>query len=131
MLGSLRFFRRLLKNRLISPIIPFAPLIQTWGLLLFPIKEQITSLESQIVKAKQQENQINATAMPSKEEIELFTEESVKTLPDLNFELKRAIIIDVVERIVGTQQKLKVNGYLPVISNYVEYKTIGRNRGAS
>ena len=96
-----------------------------------PLREQIVSLEAQIAKAKQQENQINATAMPSENEIKSFAEESTKTLSDLSFELKRAIVTNVVEKIVGTQQKLEVSGYIPVTSNYVEYKTSYRNSRSS
>ena len=93
-----------------------------------PIKEQIVSLGSQMAKVKQQENQVNATAIPSEDEIKSFAKESAGVLSDLSFELKRAIVINVIERIVGTQQKLEVNGYLPITSNYVEYKTSNRNR---
>ena len=82
-----------------------------------PIKEQISSLEYQIAKAKQQENKINATAMPDTDEIKSFTEESAQVLPELSFELKRNIIINVIEKIIGTQQKLEVNGYMPITSN--------------
>jgi len=93
-----------------------------------PIKEQIVSLGSQIAKARQQENQINVAAMPNENEIKSFAEESAGVLSDLSFELKRAIVTNVIEKIVGTQQKLEVSGYLPVTSNYVEFKTGYRNR---
>ncbi|OGN20144.1 MAG: hypothetical protein A3I32_01945 [Candidatus Yanofskybacteria bacterium RIFCSPLOWO2_02_FULL_45_10] len=93
-----------------------------------PIKEQIASLELQIAKAKQQEDQINATAMPSKDEIISFAEESAKTVYDLSFELKRAIVTNVIDKIIATQQKLEVSGYIPITANYVELKTIHRYR---
>ncbi len=92
-----------------------------------PIKEQIVSLEYQISKAKQQENKINATAMPDTDEIKLFTEESAQVLSELSFELKRAIITNVVDKVVGTQQKLEVSGYMPITSIYVKHKTSDRN----
>jgi site-specific DNA recombinase len=94
-----------------------------------PIKEQISSLEYQISKAKQQESKINATAMPNTDEIKSFTEESAEVLPELSFELKRAIITNVVDKIVGTQQKLEVSGYMPITSIYVKHKTSYRNCG--
>ena len=82
-----------------------------------PLREDIASLEAKIAKAKEQENQINEAAMPSREDIKSFTEESERALPDLSFELKRNIIINVIEKIIGTQQKLEVNGYMPMASN--------------
>lgn len=91
------------------------------------IKEQLSSLEAQIAKAKQQENQIHATAMPSKDEIKSFVEESARVLSDLSFELKRAIVTNVIDKIVGTQQKLEVSGYIPLTPDYVGYKSSHRN----
>src|SRR3989338_5916711 len=96
-----------------------------------PVKEQISSLEYQISKAKQQESKINATAMPNTDEIKSFTEESAEVLPELSFELKRAIITSVVDKIVGTQQKLEVSGYMPITSIYVKHKTSYRNSGVA
>lgn len=92
-----------------------------------PIKEQINSLEYQISKAKQQENKIKTTAMPDTDEIKSFTEESAQVLPELSFELKRAIITNVVDKVVGTQQKLEVSGYMPITSIYVKHKTSYRD----
>lgn len=93
----------------------------------FPIKEQIGSLEYQISKARQQESQINASMMPDQNEIKSFAEESVKVLPELSFELKRAIITNVVDKVVGTQKKLEVSGYMPITSSYVKHKTSYRD----
>ncbi len=93
-----------------------------------PIKERIASLEAQIAKVKQQENQISTTAVPDTDEIKSFAEESVMMLADLSFELKRAIVTKVVEKIVGTREKLEVSGYLPISSNYVAFKTSNRYR---
>lgn len=92
-----------------------------------PVRERVVSLEVQMAKAKQQENQITATALPSNDEIKSFAGESTKVLSDLNFHLRREIVTHVVEKIVATQQKLEVSGYLPITSNYVEFKTNGRN----
>jgi len=93
-----------------------------------PIREQIVSLESQMSKIKQQENQINETALPNKNDLRLFAEESVKALSDLSFELKRAIVTNIVEKVVATQQKLEVNGYIPITPNYVAFKPNYRYR---
>ena len=97
-----------------------------------PLKEQIVSLETQIAKVRQQENQVNATVMPSGDEIKSFAEESAHALSNLSFELKRAIVTSVVEKIIATQQKLEVNGYVPITTSpYVKFKTTDRYRGSS
>lgn len=93
-----------------------------------PIKEQINSLETQIAKAKQQENQVQVSLLPSNDEISSFAEKSMMALFSLSFEQKRAIVTNVVEKIVATQQKLEVIGYLPLTSNYVGFKTDDRYR---
>ncbi|MDP3957149.1 MAG: recombinase family protein [bacterium] len=93
-----------------------------------PVKEQIIALKSQIAKAKQQENQINATTMPGRGEVESFAKESVEALSDLSFTLKRAILTNVVEKIIGTQQQLQVAGHIPLSLNYVKFFTESRHR---
>ena len=92
-----------------------------------PIKEKINSIEIQVAKVKQQENQMQVTALPNNDEIKSFAERSIKMLSDLNFESKRAIVTNVVEKVVATQQKLEVSGYLPVTSNYVKFNTSSRH----
>jgi site-specific DNA recombinase len=91
-----------------------------------PIKEQIGSLGSQLIKAKQQESQVSTTALPSEDEIKSFAQESVEVLLDLSFEKKRVIVTDVVDKVVATQQQLQVSGYIPLTLNHVGYKPIHR-----
>ncbi len=93
-----------------------------------PLKEQVASLGLQTVKAKQQEEQVNATDLPNSDEINAFAEESKEALVGLNFGLRREIVTNVIERIVATQEKLEVSGYLPITSNYVRFKTNDRYR---
>lgn len=99
-----------------------------------PVREQVGSLEVQIAKAKQEENQIHDAAMPTDDDLKSFAEESIQALPALNFEQKRVIVTSTVRQIVSSQRELSVNGELkldmlwciPAISNHVEYKTIYR-----
>jgi len=93
-----------------------------------PLRERIKGLESQIVKIKQEAKEVNFAMMPNKKEIELFSKESVKVLSNLSYELKKDIILNTVEKIVGTKEKLQVYGYIPVnTNNYVKYKTSNRH----
>jgi len=91
-----------------------------------PIKERVAALESQIIKAKQEAGRINVDDLPTKTETKIFAREAQKTLYNLNFEARRAIVLNTVEKVVGTQQQLQVYGYIPV-TNHVKFKTSYRH----
>ncbi|PJE51579.1 MAG: hypothetical protein COV29_00260 [Candidatus Yanofskybacteria bacterium CG10_big_fil_rev_8_21_14_0_10_36_16] len=88
-----------------------------------PVRERIELLKSQIVKIKQEENQSQDNALPSLDEIRSFTKVTRNALFNLNFEMKRATILNVIDKIIGTQKQLKVYGQVPITQNYVTYKT--------
>lgn len=84
------------------------------------------------------EKQISGTArevdrtdviIPSQGELEDFCTEAASHLSNVSFESKQAIVREVVDNIVATQEKLRVVGYLPLSKgfNYVKYKTISRH----
>ncbi len=50
--------------------------------------------------------------LPLPDQIEEFAEKSVKVPGDLNFESKQAIVRSVVDKIVGTQERLQVSGFI-------------------
>jgi len=91
-----------------------------------PIKEKIFSLEAQISKARMQKAQTEIK-LPDKNAIERFAEKAKSKLENLNFEVKKGIVMNVVEKIIGTKENLQVYGYIPVTSNYVEPLTSDRN----
>jgi len=93
-----------------------------------PVKDKINSLEYQIAKAKQEKGQMDGLAIPSQDEIKEYAEISNRKLlaPNLNFELKRAILMNVIDKVIGTQQQLQVYGYLPITQSHVEYETSHR-----
>ena len=48
-----------------------------------------------------------------------------QTLKNLNFSAKKAIIRNIIDKVVGTREQLQVYGYIPVISNinvFTEYR---------
>ena len=93
-----------------------------------PLRERIVYLESQITRAKEESNEINFSMIPSRREIEQFSRKATGILNNLSYEIKRDIILNVVEKIVGTKEKLKVYGHIPIsINNNVEFKTSYRN----
>lgn len=93
-----------------------------------PIKEQIRSLERQAQAAGAVASARNVGAVPTKKEIVALAVRAKKNLSNLNFERKRAIVLNTVEKVIGTQKRLKVYGYIPF--DY-EYKTIHRHRRTS
>ena len=97
-----------------------------------PIRERIVAIESQIAEAETERGGINEAALPKPHEVEVFATRAEETLQNLNFEARRAIVMNVVEKIIGSQQELQVYGYIPVANiNYVGSKTIHRNCGVA
>ena len=92
-----------------------------------PLREKVSSLELQISKIRQQENEINSNAVPTDEEIIDFAKEAAEKLKDLNFQLKRAIIARVIDKVIGTQQYLKVTGQVPITPSHVVFNSIYRH----
>jgi len=80
-----------------------------------PIAEKISSLESQIAKYKQERDKV-ATLLPKESEIESFTEETKKVIKTFDFAMERAVIINSINKIIGTKTELKVTGCIPINS---------------
>jgi site-specific DNA recombinase len=95
------------------------------------VRERIGTIQSQISKTRQGRNQITNLGIPTKDEITSFTKEAAEVLNDksLSFALKREIVLDTVEKVVGTQKELRVSGYIPV--NHVLFCSEHRNRGST
>lgn len=79
-----------------------------------PIKESRKSIEDQIAKINYQKSKINDKIMPSQDQISSFAEKANNMLKSLSFEVKRSILLNVVDKIVATQEKLQVIGYIPI-----------------
>ena len=94
--------------------------------LATPLKERINSVKTQIVHAQSKSAQTQQAAVPTLADIKAFAKKATAQLQDLNFEAKRAIVMNIVDRVIGTQKEMQVYGYIPV-TNHVEYKTIDRN----
>ncbi len=93
---------------------------------VLPIRDQIAALEQQIGLARREADRSELNPAPTKAEIRAFTTKAKAALNDLKFEQKRAIVLNTVEKIVGTQQQLQVFGYIPVTNNGW-YKTKDRH----
>ena len=87
-------------------------------------------LRRQLKQVNQAATQPSEDGLSKPEEIEAFAEQAVVALKNLNFEEKRAIVMNTVDKIVGTQKGLYVHGFIPV-TNHVEHQTSDRHRGTS
>jgi len=94
-----------------------------------PLRERIKNLNAQILKLRQEKNQIDFKVLPSEEQIESFAIAARKKLGDLNFLTKRAIVVNVIEKVVGNQEKLLVYGNIPIsIDSNVAFYSDDRSR---
>uniref|UniRef100_UPI000555E361 hypothetical protein n=1 Tax=Bradyrhizobium liaoningense TaxID=43992 RepID=UPI000555E361 len=96
------------------------------GAVQTPLREKLTSLKNTIASAQQQTNASYVTEMPSADEIKQFSDAAQTALHNLSFQARRAILLNTVEKIVGTPQELQVHGYIPV-KDHVEFKTSNRH----
>lgn len=83
---------------------------------LGPVRERQALLEKQINEEKKQEQSAEETPIPGIEEIKAFTEKAALVIRSLNFEAKKAIIKEVIDKVTATQKKLSIYGYIPVSS---------------
>ena len=90
-----------------------------------PLVEKIGQTETLIAKATSEANQTQLEA-PSRQEIGAFAESARATLQDLKFPAKRAIILNVVDKVVGNRDHLKIIGHIPV-NQYAKYKFYNRH----
>lgn len=88
------------------------------------LKEQVISLNDQITKVELEKSS-NQEILPKLEEIDVFTKKAIEMLGDLKFEAKKAIVRSIITKVVGTRERLQVNGFIPVTSNinvFTEYR---------
>lgn len=91
-----------------------------------PIKDRIAAAELQLSGSKRPPPVEQLTSLPQGRELETFASEARDTLHDLSFPQKRAILLNTVDKIVGTQSKLQVYGCIP-IKKHVELHTDDRH----
>lgn len=72
-----------------------------------PIHESIVQIQTQISKNRDEIDHA-IIALPKANEIEEFAAKAIKTLKGLNFQGRRAIVLNVVEKIVATKEKVLV-----------------------
>ncbi len=82
---------------------------------LTPIKEKRVSLELQLSKAKNETQGVGLSEMPDEAELCSIAKDAQRLLNEgLSFEQKRSIVLDVIDKVVGTQGKLTIYGHIPI-----------------
>ncbi len=94
-----------------------------------PIKESISLFNNQITKAESESGQTYEALSPKLNEIENLAKAS-EGLRNLKFEAKKAIVRDIIDRVVGTRENLQVYGYIPIVSN-INVFSFNRNCGVA
>ena len=90
-----------------------------------PIRIKVTHLQSQILQIFEQKTDAHKN-LPTGEDIQNFALKSIQTLQNLNFIAKRAIVLLVVDKVLGIKGELTVCGCIPINKN-VEFCTNDRN----
>lgn len=78
------------------------------------IREKISDLENRIQKAREDAEAQRELDLSNEREIEQFAAEAKQALKSLHFEQKRDIVLSVIDKIIATQTKLHVYGFIPV-----------------
>jgi len=95
-----------------------------------PVKEKISSLKLQIAQSQAEKVQTEIS-LPDQNAIEKFTDKVKYRLENLNFDVKKGIVMNVVEKIIATHDNLMVSGCITITANntnnHVEFISSHRN----
>jgi site-specific DNA recombinase len=86
-----------------------------------PLREKIASLELQFTQTAQVRETV-AVSLPTEEEIRAGVDVS-KDLENLGFTQKRAIVANVVEKVIATQKQVTVHGRIAIPFKHVELRS--------
>lgn len=96
------------------------------------LKTRRAVLERQVGILESQKQSTDDVLVPSKDQIERFSEQAKLLLFDLSFTPKQRIIRKVVDMVISDQKVMRVRGYLPIKEDQnVKFRSEGRDRGAS
>lgn len=95
-----------------------------------PLREKVSALEARFARLKEVQRESEPVSLPAEDEIKTFAKESTRTLRKLDFDGQKVIVGKVVNRVIGTRQKLQIYGFIPVnIKKHVELCPSDRDGG--
>jgi site-specific DNA recombinase len=80
---------------------------------LAPVRQKIGSVEGEITKALASREGLAEVAPLGPHELQAFAERAARALADLGFEEKRAVVMNVIDKVVATRKGLEVYGIIP------------------
>ena len=81
-----------------------------------PIREKITSLNEQIMKAEAESKEASGVTLPRQDEVGSFARFAAQKLQELDFATRQVILRNVVDKIVATREELHITGFIPITS---------------
>jgi site-specific DNA recombinase len=91
-----------------------------------PLKAKIAALEGKLASAGAMQEGQKPASPPQPQEIAAFVEKAEAALQNLNFEQKRAIVVNVIDKVVAGREVVEVYGYIP-IADHVELCSTDRD----
>lgn len=79
-----------------------------------PVRDKRAMYEAQLLQSERDERELRTAPVPDAKALTVFAKEATEVLQNLNFETKRSIVRRVVEKVVGTREKLQIHGFIPV-----------------
>ncbi len=80
----------------------------------FPVKEKITEIEKQSICHETQIDKKSENVLPDYSDLKTFAQEASIVLGNLNFQSKKAVIQNIINKVVGTKEELTVSGNIPI-----------------
>lgn len=87
---------------------------------VMPLQSRIVELKKVVEEELKNKTETNITSSPTENDINSFVNEVKGALDTLNFEVKKAIISETIEKVTATQKDLQVYGYINLNQIYVE-----------
>ncbi len=79
-----------------------------------PVRHRIAAFEAKVREFRDDEREKSAPEFPNEQQINEFAEHCRRFKGDLKFPAKREIISNVVEKVIGTKERLQIYGFIPV-----------------
>lgn len=94
-----------------------------------PLRERVIVFENQLSRALQEKQQANQYVLPDKVEVERLAQKATEKLGDLSFDVKKAIVGNLIAKVVGNKEELVVSGFIPLayLEQNVLFSTNHRN----
>ncbi len=92
---------------------------------LSPIREKKALVQNRLRLWREQKSNTDSMTVPDKKILADLAEQTKALAGDISFEVKRAIVMNVIQKVVGTKERLSVYGHIPV-SPHVNFNSIHR-----